>query len=586
MPNLIPGWNLLLTGLRFSVVVLPEGTGSGGGPPRRGRGGILFLAAVGVLVGGLIFGSLTTPEPAAIEETSSSTTTAPLEKPVDLENFTIDQIAVGVPLEWTKATEVAESYVHALVEHQGWVYLFGSYQSLWDGDGQGLRAWRSLDGAGWESLGQVIGPPHLIVNVSSTAQGLLALEAGRSGDPARVWLSEDGILWTPSDLPIAESGYQVITWPMAAGATDRLLVVAASDQFDIGRLFEERLSELTGSPLDLSKLGVNWDLLPDDIRFTIWGPLGIMIYQATGTELGLTEEERERIRTGMTPEATVRVLSNWDDTGWQDGTIEVSWIDSINPAPDGALVVLGYGSYGPRTWSSHDGLTWEETGPPEGPYQITPWGDRLIGVADNGRPETMVSADGENWEATGLVDHFPLGLGWGPNHLSAGAGGIALTVEAWLGSPAFSGSTQPLEMARNGHVFTFDLNNAVIRLDEADTSLTWSQSSPWIEGDLFARTITLLDPETGEAMATFELDELTELEQRYWSPIREPQHHVAFVFSPDGSNWTIQDTSSVFGETAWISDLEVTESRVIAVVANGDGYPEASGFEIWTAAIP
>ncbi|HEX9865618.1 MAG TPA: hypothetical protein VGC03_11675, partial [Acidimicrobiia bacterium] len=182
--------------------------------------------------------------------------------------------------------------------------------------------------------------------------------------------------------------------------------------------------------------------------------------------------------------------------------------------------------------------------------------------------------------------HFPLGLGWGPNHLTAGPGGIALTVEAWLGSPAFSESPEPLELARNGHVFTFDLNNAVIRLDEADTSLTWRQSSPWVEGDLFAGTITLLDPETGEAMATFELDELTELELGYWSSNREPQHHVAFVFSPDGSNWTIQDTRSDFGEPAWISDLEITENRVIAVVAGGDGYPEAPGFEIWTAPIP
>jgi hypothetical protein len=571
------------------MVVLPEGTGSSGGPPRRGRGGVLFLAAVGVLVGGLIFGSLTTPEPAAIEETSSSTTTAPLEKPVDLENFTIEQIAVGEPLAWSKETAFGGSYLNSVVEHRGWTYLFGSTYSWWEGKGGALDAWRSDDGVTWESLGRVIDEPHQILSVVATERGLMGLEVGQAGQPTRLWLSDDGIGWTSNDLPAVDTDPHVTAWPMAVGATDRLVVVAVSAQYDPSRLFEERLAEQLGSTVDLSDMGVDWDLSSNGVRFTVWGPLGFPLYEATATEIGMSDEEIERIRTGMTPESTVRLLANSDDTGWQVADIDAEWIESITAAPDGALVVLGHGAYGPRTWRSYDGLRWEETGPADGPSQVTPWGDRLIGVADNGRPETMVSVDGETWEGTHLVDHFPLGLGWWPSVLAAGSGGVALTVEAWLESPTIVEPLEPTTVERDGHTFTIDPEKGEIRLDrEKDTPLIWRQYSDWLVADLSGPSLTLMDPDTGDALATFGLDELREIEETYWSvgPGTDPHRHVAFAFSPDAERWTIQDITADLGESARISNLEVTEDLVIAVVVTYDGLRGEPGFEIWTAPIP
>jgi hypothetical protein len=351
-------------------VVLPDGNLSSRGGPRRSRAGVLALGATGVLVGGLTLGSLTAPDPEAIApSTTSATTTTMLERPVDIKDFTVDQIAIGEPFDWKRAASFPANWAaHALIEHDGRFYVFAGLRDWWGPTTRGLVAWRSDHGTAWEELGQVIDVDHRITRVVSTDRGLIALESGR---PARLWMSADGVEWEPIDLPNAEDPYME-TWPMTVAATDRILTVAVDDQIDVRGILEEHLCAITGAPIDLSGLGYGWEPRNDDVHFTVWAPLGFQVYDISATELGLEEEVRASLLESVTGSEEVRVLTDVDGEGWQLGRFGLQWVEQLISDHEGRLIAFGYGDIGPRMYRTSDGMTWEETSWVE-VNQITRW---------------------------------------------------------------------------------------------------------------------------------------------------------------------------------------------------------------------
>ena len=63
----------------------------------------------------------------------------------------------------------------------------------------------------------------------------------------------------------------------------------------------------------------------------------------------------------------------------------------------------------------------------------------------------------------------------------------------------------------------------------------------------------------------------------------------ALVFSEDAETWAIQDVGDEFGEDSRVTQLEMTDSRLVAAVVNStDFYSRrpTAGFEVWTARLP
>jgi hypothetical protein len=584
-------------------MVLPDGTRSDGRRPTTGRRAFFAIAACALAAGVLALGALTTPEETAAPEPSTTTSTVEeLETPIDLDNFTVDQIAVGEPLRWELTDSFDDTFPHSIVVHDGTVYLFGSDSGLWDDDSGGLRAWRSTDGVTWESLGQTIGLEHKIGSVTSTAQGLIALEIG-SHEGFTIWRSEDGIRWIPELVPVETGNEYATVYPRAVGATEEMVVVAADIDLDALRFIESRLPDSMGAGIETGNFG--WDTRLSDegvtVVFTFHGPLGIPALSVTSDEMGLSDEEVRWLTQGYAPseDDSIWGARTWvrsdGDTKWTLGDIEgVAWVESISVTPGDPPLVFAYGSSGLATWASLDeGLTWERqpvTG--QHPHLAEPWGDRFVRMHSNWL-DVLVSDDGETWKTTGLDSLFPSTIGWGAGPLAAGTGGIAVGIEGWGEQNEPVQVPEPTTLMRDGVTLTIDIEHGNIELESAELKSTWAlfgQTPPQnLSIDLANRILTFLEPASGEPLLSMTFDELEEIEADYWNGHQQGAQHQAFAFSADGAEWTVQAMEQVIGEGSRVTELAVIGDRVVALVLDSSAIYRSNqvpGFEIWTAPIP
>lgn len=557
-----------------------------------GRKGLFAVAILIVAVGFGLLGSLTSAQPAAIEEaTTTSTTIGEVLPPVDLENFSVDQIQTGPQLDWETTLSVVEGYPLALLHHREMLFLFSTDVPNFSGfDSGGLRAWRSTDGATWEPLGQVIDPSHTITAVTSTEQGLVALEstAGRSG--FTVWESPSGEEWTSEEVVLDMPGELTTAYPVAAGGTQSVLVVTGHISIDVGALLRERLG-------DSASYGWGVDVLGDEVQITLHGPLGWAVAAVPADDLGLSQEEQERIvdayRAGSGSSGHVWVRR--EASSWQQTAIEGAWIERITTEPDGTIVGHGWGNTGEATWRSTDGLSWEET--PSGRYELEErWGDRVVALDREGGASVLISGNGQDWEDIGPDEYFPDGIEWWITGLAAGTNGIAAIVSGWNPRQAVTSADlpSPPSITSNGSTLTLDVSSSELRLERGEDTHIWrptySTTPPeGIEFDLDTTTIRFLDRETDELLAVFSIDEFMDLENRAISD-RQPvdyASHQAFAFTANGADWTIQETAST--EDNIFHLLAVTDSHIVATDhALGGFYTPASppGFEVWSADIP
>lgn len=589
-------------------MVLPDSPGSDSSRPKTGRTALFVAAALLIVVGFTALGVLSPAEPVAIEETTTtSTTIEEVEPPIDPENFTVDQIARGEPFEWRSAMHLDDTFPIALFDHEGWIYLFSTERPNFSGfDQGGLRGWRTADAESWEPLGQVIPESHVITRVSSTGQGVVALEWRESGKAFALWQSDNGIEWSVEEVPVQDLDVGRAVSPSAAGGSDSMLVVAGQVNVDVHRRLQERLSSQGGESLDLTLFGWGIEIIGDEVQFQLYGPLGFPLAVVTSDELGLSPEEVEAVideYEGRDPETIV--WSRREESGWQQAEIPGAFsIETIRATPDGDVVAFGYGRTGFSTWSSRDGLNWEETAATRGPYRIDDWHGRLVGPSDTGRAAVVVSDEDDSWEDIGPATHFPNAFDWTIDATGAGPGGIAAMITGWdRGSFEPVEPGEPPELTSNGATLTLDLYNGSYTLQTPDGTMhTWTTQRGTPEGvslDMANAAITFHDPDTGDLIAAFPIEDIREVQNSYWAGHPSPAAHHAFAFTPDGVEWTIQDLLAtcpnegwcrIFGRDSSISHLEVTESHVVAIIvmsAAGRFDPTLPpGFQVWSAPIP
>lgn len=576
------------------TVITPDGTDRAGSPPRRRRPAVLVgIAALVTFAGLVLIGTLTAPDPAAVEETTT-TTVEDVEPPIDPENFTVSQIATGDPLDWGLAMAIDDGYPLDLLEHEDDLYLFTGPEKLAGPGPAGLVAWRSSNGTNWEPLGEGISTDHRITTVDSTVQGLVATAIRREDGALMIWESADAIEWTGSVIPTGSEGPYHIDVASAVGASETALVVASNPRYDRERLLEDRLSEL-GIEMDLSSL--RWELQwigEGGHHLIVRAPLGIPILQQPVEGLDLTEAQRTELLSELYDPLGTDIWLRRGDDAWQTTEIrDARNIDSIITTPAGRQIAYGSGPSGRLAKATDNGSDWTglETG--IGPWLIERWREGYVGAASP--PDLMMSEDGESWRAAGLADSFPDEVGWAPIALGAGDGGMAMFVRgSWPISPSQPAETSELT-AVDGTTYVLATAGSGYRLVSRDGRHRWSfdsnaplQVPDWMDVDLTERTLTFLNTQSGAPIATFTFTEIDRAHQE--SLLSSPLYQLlgALVFGKDGEEWVIQDMDPQIGERAAIWLLEVTADRVVAVVRSGfdsiDGLDP--GLEIWSAPIP
>lgn len=559
-----------------------------------GRRAVIGIAAAALTLGALTLGALTTPEPVAVVETTTTTSTiADLEQPIDWENFTVDQIAVGDQLDWRKVAQVQGGARTTLVSQLGLLYLFTSSHVSPLREPIGLQVYRSLDGWNWEDLG-VIADDGTLAGAGATPFGLMAVETDRQDGSVTVWRSTDAMDWEPT--VIGQGVGRLGFFSNAIGASSSLVTVAGN-VFDNGSsLLEGKLADY-GIDVDLRTL--DWDLGSDggDPVVVIYGPFGIPALSIPVSDLGLTEEETLSLQRGLVGGGNAAVWSTSDGTNWASSTIDgVAWISSIAPSPDGGVLLFGSDSAGQAEWRSYDGMNWEKLGFGLRADRAVPWRGWLVGLSSSARPEAFVSQDGEEWRELGLGGLFPDRLGWNPTHIATSDAVIAVTLQGYppADSPTPDALANPIVLERNGTTLTLDLDNGLIKFDDGETIRTMHayrspDSTP--EGvviDLEERTLAFLDS-AGSEVASFGFDELQGAEMQYYMS-NDPRESAvdALAYLQNGGSWALQDLDQAFGADAQVVDILANPFALMAVVQPSEvffGSGEGE-LQIWVAPLP
>lgn len=522
-------------------------------------------------------------------EAAAPTTTAPLTEPSTTEPFSVAQIATGDPLAWQLVTLLDDVWPISIVEHNDQVFLFGTRNSidtsLATEPGIGLETWVSSNGLDWETRGPTIPEDYRIRNVVSTPRGLVAVGASSVDGAPVVLLSPDGQEWASRPLPMDDTLPDWVTIePTMATGTDQVIVVAGSYQIDQ----EQRLRALLPEELDL---GVDTVYHPfwtgPPWRLAVQGPFGLTIYEASAGELGLSEEEVERAYVRQY-QSEIPVWSSTDGATWSISTMDAQHLQGIFQTSDDRLTAVAFTAAGPVALSSDDGHSWERVGSREVPIDVVSWRGGLLGLDWDSTldplPTLSFSIDGEVWEHIEGPPPFPNAYDWAIYNHAAGSAGIAAAVAGYDTTSAEAWLPEPLVLERDGTTLTVDDQYGRLHVTRGAESHSWALRVDHVQDgmmvDLERRTISFHDRESGEELIAFGLEELNRAYRTWRRQVRDFNiPHSAFLFSPDGSTWSVSDAADIFGDS-WVQALAVTTHGVVATVT------DRAPYAFWQRSIP
>jgi hypothetical protein len=567
--------------------------------PATGRGVLYVGAALVVVIGFVVLGAVSSSERVAVfVTTTTSTTLSEPAPPVDPDDFSVSQIVTGEPLQWTMAGEF-DGYPIGLTEHRDNFFLFATQI-----DSAGLTAWRTTDGLDWVPLGGVIGDEHLISTVVSTPQGLVAAGQRRNEAGLVIWTSDDGTQWSMDEIASdSENPYLVQTATAITSTEDGTLVIAATTDLDTPRLLEDRLGDVG---IDLDMRGTDWRVHwagEAGHVLQLDGPLGLDVTEIPLDDLDLTPEEREWVANGFVRAPRTDIWVKQPGAGWQRSAIEgAHTIESIVTRPEGTFLAFGYGAIGPMVRASRDGVDWTSAADDPVPSAVSKWDDYLVGLAGTVRPDVLVSYDGRTWEGLGLAEHFPLPISWAATTMGAGDDGLAVAVEGRQSTVPEELIELPVLRTGTDANLTLDFEEGAFVLETGTTTFTWDMAlpdetgvnQPGIEVNPGDQSVRFFDPSSGELLAEVPVAALEHAQAEYFADRFLQNTHRALVYTPNGTDWTIQDVSTEIGGGIVVAGLEVGEGQVLAIVFQSESPVQdrpattqgiGAPFQIWTGEI-
>ena len=573
-------------------MVTPEGTELQTKKQKAGKLSLVLVAAVLGVVGVIGFSALTTPDPeAAPETTTTSTTIDELSRPIDLENFSVSQIATGVPFDWHHEIQIDDVASGNLVSHEGAVYLFTSQVS----PGIGFTAdipgsvFMHRPGTTWELVGDL--PAGVLAHtMASTAQGLMGIAVGTNGEPATLYQSSDGVTWEAIPLPEIDDSPLATTWGQAAAANNEATVVGLSSEILLTGVVADHYEQTFGTPPNLKNFWPSTYFNGQDTSIVWHGPFGLKLWEFPASEIGLSDSELDVVQDGN----DLRILARTRDGDWTESEVDAQWIQSIVAAHDGSISIFGYPQVGGRVrWLSYDGVNWERETSAFTPNNGVLWHGGLVGIYDGGNGQLVISEDGFSWDVVPF-DEFPIQFGWWISQLEGGPGGIAAVYDGWGQSTRDFANTPRPTLTKGGSTLTADYSQGRIVIETPTTTASFDMytehNDEFFVVDHAAGTISFIQPGTDIVHMTVSIDELVELETgASWTSPTE--RHTALVYSPEGTTWSIHDVTASFGDGAFIGDIALTTDEIVVTLIRDTDQifgpvGVRSNLEIWTAPLP
>ncbi|MFQ5968180.1 MAG: hypothetical protein ACE5MI_11315 [Acidimicrobiia bacterium] len=487
------------------------------------------------------------------------------------------------PLSWEAGGTLDLAFLDSVVEFDGSYLAFGA-----DFDGlaektPGVRAYRSDDGRQWSDLGVVIARASLF-DVASTGDQILAVGAFHespihttafsmsAGAPA-VWTSGDGTSWERHDLPFkAEPGIDYAANAQAVAATEERAVVFGSAHPDVESVIEAAIPGEYRDLLGSTSFSTGMGGPPFSIQ--IHAPLGITIFSATFEELGVAPEVTDQFFMG--PGDAGGIMWTSDDLRSWDASDSLGGEESIHEVvlgPRGEFIAHGYGLLGPLLWTSRDGLSWETTRAPEGIGQIAVFGNQLIATNDSGfgSSELIASSDAETWKSLTPTGLFSDDIMWHFGSLSASSYGIVAVAMGYAEEPFVEMEPPSIVITKGDITVTHDEMHGLVVVSRGDESLlevsTWMEQVPdQVAFDAGNRTMTFVNPDSGEDLVTVTFEEIEAAQQEAYGQFEPMRQESLVVFSPDGQQWTTQSAVDIFGVETLFTPVFAFEDVVFAAV--------------------
>ena len=388
-------------------MVLPDGTRGVGNRPKLPKrlliGGIIVVTAL--VVFGL--GRLTTlPDTEAVEDTSTTTTSVPLQTPttqIDRATWTVSKIATEQQLVWSEPTTL-QTWSLGIFNLNETLFLYGVPNPPFGaGPPRGLNLWTSSNGVNWEERGMVVPRDTTIYQVIGSGTRLFAAGVSDQGSPI-LMSSHNGYDWNPVETPSFGAEERSVGF---RHVSDDTLIVSTTpginDQYVVQSALPEKWQDAE----------VSWSVegSSDGPKITLNGPFGIAVAQYTAEELGLSRDDLAAFLGPLDlPEETTLWIRR-DDT-WRASTIEAESIETVHQLPDGRLLATGDDSGLSTIWVSDDGNTWVKEpvlssliGPNSYSHR---WNDGFIASShQSSNPDLSFTTDFGTWEPMSVSELLP-----------------------------------------------------------------------------------------------------------------------------------------------------------------------------------
>lgn len=523
-------------------------------------------ALLTVVAGAAAVFALTSPDPAPSAATTTVTTVAVPTAPTT----TVAFITQGEPLDFTVA-ELAGFPLAIMETEAGELMLVqGDVQS----DGTiGVRNFVSREGRSWVPVGDPISPPNRVAGATVTDFGLVAYGQDGTGAPT-IWITENGRSWNTHTIDPDSH------WPVyQVGATHDLILATgfSSAWSELDAVVRERFGEFGKRQQPV------WDGQKEP-EVILYSPLGLPLTRMTVSDLGFDPARFEQTEDTET----------WATS---DG---INWYRASLPTPgypgvffqgnDGELWHARGEDFTTTLFSTSDALVWtERSDVGASGAQVQPWQDGLVSVSPDLRVRT--SADGGEWSGSTVRDLFTAPNEWYLDPWVAGDQGLALVARWWDRSSQQSIEDRSVEVEHQGRVIRITPSLVTVLDSDRTTVLAnvarWTEvTTPTLSFDEAAGTVTIHDRRDGDALVTFTLEELADLEMEAGAPGSAavfPTHRRVLLTSIDGCNWTSQEI--VLPGPSWeVYGVTVIGERVALSVV--DAYETGSATQLWWATLP
>lgn len=543
-------------------MVLPEGTRESEGT--RPKTLIAVGAALILLLATIVLGIATAPDDVTARESTTTTAGEPLPQPtttttIDIETFTVGDIATGERLSWWEAPRLDAQWPIELLARDGRLYLFTSNrQSHPRYLSSGLQVWVSDDGIAWERVAEV--SEASVTSIAAAGDRLVAMGTHIEDDWPHLWISENGVDWSVSRLPMnVETAVPISTWMADAAMVADRLVVTGSGYPNPQAVIMDRLPPDVADFAD--RYGMSLSGGPDGRSIEIYGPMGILGYSATMEELGIDEETAVILYEGSSEDSTF-VWSSVDGVDWTVDETSGPHVERMWNAGAGELFASGWDHTGPAIWSSADGITWSRLDS-RLVNVVDSWDGWLLGTRND--RDVVLSRDGQEWQSVGTDNALPQSLDWYLWPVAMGPGGVAAVATTWV--PSEDAASEPTSIEIDGQTLTIDQNTGDLTIEGAMGSSViplWGQADPeQVKVDFANERIRFMDVDADVELLSVSFERLREVEMSLYGQVAF--EHRALLVNRGDNGWRIFDLAEEMGEGVGVLMIRVLEDRMILV---------------------